>query len=167
MKILTINNEPLELNDSNELIDDVHFSILDNSVPDSPDFFFEPLIFLETFNSPAVVLKINGIDITIPSDWKIVIGDSSTGNDLEIMPVTSIYKREFEAFVYNPLSSFRPDFGLTEFSNIFYDIKWYCPKLKNNQLLTVPLDNTPQPRCVFFGRDISKQCEIIKYTELP
>jgi hypothetical protein len=39
-----------------ELDEDVRFSVLDNSDPKNPDFFFIPLIFLESFSSAAIVL---------------------------------------------------------------------------------------------------------------
>ena len=42
----------------NEIDDDVRFSVLDNSDPKNPDFFFVPLIFLESFSAPAMVLEI-------------------------------------------------------------------------------------------------------------
>lgn len=167
MKILNVDNQCMNLNDLPETLEDeIQYAVLDNSNVFHPDFFFEPLIFLESFNAPAVVLRVNGHELTVPSDWKVVIGDSATGNDLEILPVTSIYKRGFEAFIYNPLSSFRPDFGEIEMVNIYHDIRWYFPKMRPNQLLAIPLTNTEKPMCVYAGRDINKQNELINYPEL-
>ena len=61
MRILTLDNECFKLNNlPDELEDDVRFSVLDNSDPKDSDFFFIPLIFLESFSSPAIVLEING-----------------------------------------------------------------------------------------------------------
>ena len=37
---------------------DLRFAVLDNSDPANPDFFYIPLIFLESFNAPAAVLEI-------------------------------------------------------------------------------------------------------------
>ena len=46
MKILTLDNECFMLNNlPDELEEDVRFSVLDNSDPKDPDFFFIPLIF--------------------------------------------------------------------------------------------------------------------------
>ena len=57
MKILTLDNTCFSLNNlPEELEEDVRFSVLDNSDPNEPDFFFMPLIFLESFSSPAIVL---------------------------------------------------------------------------------------------------------------
>ena len=36
----------------------LRFAVLDNSDPNEPDFFYIPLIFLESFNAPAAVLQI-------------------------------------------------------------------------------------------------------------
>jgi hypothetical protein len=36
----------------------LRFAVLDNSDPANPDFFYIPLIFLESFNAPAAVLQI-------------------------------------------------------------------------------------------------------------
>ena len=105
MRILTLDNECFNLDDLPETIeDDVRFSVLDNSDPKNPDFFFVPLIFLESFSAPAMVLEINGREITMPVDWSIAVGCSESGNDLEILPLTSINDRGFEAFLFNPLS---------------------------------------------------------------
>ena len=48
------------MNDIPDEVDDLRFAILDNSNPADPDYFFIPLIFLESFNSPAVVLDVGG-----------------------------------------------------------------------------------------------------------
>jgi len=167
MKILTLDNEAFSLNNlPDELEDDVQFAVLDNSNPADPDFFFIPLIFLESFNSPAMVLEINGKEIMMPVDWSMAVGDSENGNDLEILPLTSINDRGFEAFLFNPLSSFKFDFGDIKIVNFYNDVKWYFPKTKNGQLLAVPIEDGDEPLCAYFVKDISRQCELIDYTNL-
>ena len=167
MKILTTDNINVDLNTLPDTLDEeIMFSILDNSDTTYPDFFFEPLLFLETFNSPAAVLALGSQEIVIPLNWKIVIGDSVTGNDLEVLPITSVYKREFEAFLYNPINGFRPHFEYIELINIYNDIKWYFPKIKNNQILSFPVSDTKEPLCIFITSDISKLSEKINLTEL-
>jgi hypothetical protein len=54
MRILTLDNTPYNLETLPEEIDDLRFAILDNSVPANVDYHFIPLIFLESFNSPAL-----------------------------------------------------------------------------------------------------------------
>jgi len=167
MNILTLDNNAFSLNNLPEQIEeDVRFSVLDNSNPQEPDFFFIPLIFLESFSSPAIVMEINGHEISMPLDWHIAVGDSESGNDLEILPLTSINDRGFEAFVFNPLKSYKPDFATLKVINFYNDVKWHVPKTKNGQLLSVPITEGHNPLCAFFIKDISRQIETIDYGEL-
>ena len=167
MRILTLENECFNLDDLPETIeDDVRFSVLDNSNPKEPDFFFVPLIFLESFSAPAMVLDIGGHEVTMPVDWSVAVGCSESGNDLEVLPLTSINDRGFEAFLFNPLTSFKTDFAEIKIVNFYTDVKWYFPKMKNGQLLSTPLAEGDDPMCAFFVKDISKQCEVIEYGKL-
>ena len=167
MRILTLDNECFSLNNlPDEIDEDIRFSVLDNSSPKEPDFFFMPLIFLESFSSPAAVLEINGEEVMMPIDWHIAVGDSTTGNDLEILPITSINDRGFETFLFNPLTSYKIDFGTLAIKNFYNDVKWYFPKVKNGQLLSVPITQGKNPLCAYFIKDISKQNEIIDYGAL-
>ena len=167
MRILTLEDKCFPLtNLPDELEDDIRFAVLDNSDPKDPDFFFIPLIFLESFNAPAMVLEINGREIMMPLDWSIAVGDSSSGNDLEVLPLTSINNRGFEAFLFNPLSSYKIDYGEIKIINFYNDVKWYFPKMKNGQLLTVPLSEGHNPECAYFVKDISRQMELIDYGKL-
>jgi len=67
MRILTLNNTAFDLNElPDEVDEDTRFSVLDNSNPQEPDFYFMPLIFLESFNSPAILLRIGGYEVQMP-----------------------------------------------------------------------------------------------------
>jgi len=167
MNILTLENTAFNLNDlPEEIDDDLRFAVLDNSNPNEPDFFFQPLIFLESFNAPAVVLKIGKYEVQMPLDWSVVVGCRESGNDLEVMPITSLTNRGFDAFVFNPLSNFKFDFANIEITNVFMDVKWYFPKMKNGQILATPLCEGEKPPCVYFVKEISRQSEIIQYSKL-
>jgi hypothetical protein len=145
MNILTLENKTFELNSLPEEVDDsVRFSVLDNSNPQDPDFFFIPLIFLESFNSPAIVLSVGGNEITMPLDWCMAVGCSQAGSDLEVLPLTSLNERGFEAFLFNPLTGSQPKFETLEVINFYSDVKWYFPKMKSGQLLTVPNNRISQ-----------------------
>mgnify|MGYP003348695183 FL=1 len=75
MRLLLLENVAYEMNEIPEEIDDLRFCVLDNSDPKEPDYFFIPLIFLESFNAPALVLKIGESIIKMPIDWQILIGE--------------------------------------------------------------------------------------------
>jgi hypothetical protein len=167
MQILTLEDKTFLLNNLPEEVDEnTRFAVLDNSNPAEPDFFFMPLIFLESFNAPAMVLKIGGHEIAMPIDWSIAVGDSQSGCDIEILPLTSLNDRGFEALCFNPLSSFRVEFKKIEIVNFYNDVKWYFPKMKNNQLLATPLHQGERPNCVYFVKEISRQNEIIQLDKL-
>ena len=167
MRILTLENKTYDLNNlPDELDEDFRFSVLDNSDPSDPDFFFIPLVFLESFNSPAIVLEINGNELIMPVDWHIAVGDSKSGKDLEVLPLTSLNDRGFEAFLFNPLKSYKADYGEIKIINFYNDVKWYFPKTKNGQLLSIPLTENENPLCAFFIKDISRQSEVIDFCNL-
>jgi hypothetical protein len=146
---LTLDNRAYELDSLPEEVDDMRFAILDNSDPANPDYHYIPLIFLESFNAPALVLQ-------------ILIGEHDLG-DLEMLSLTAVNDRGFSVFEFNPLSSFRPSFPRIEIVDVYQEVAWYAPKLKNGQMLCVPLTDDPEPPCVYFVKDISRNCEIVDY----
>jgi hypothetical protein len=164
MRILTLDeNKAYDLNTLPEEVDDMRFAILDNSDPANPDYHYIPLIFLESFTAPALVLRIGENMIRMPMDWQILIGEPDLG-DLEVLPLTSINDRGFNVFQFNPLTSFRPSFPDIEILDVYHEVTWYAPKLKNGQLLAVPLNDDDQPDCVYFVKDISRNCEVVNYS---
>ena len=86
MRIHTLDNTAYNLDTLPEEIDDMRFAILDNSDPNNPDYFYIPLIFLESFTSPALVLRIGDKQIKMPLDWQVLIGEDDLG-DLESLPL--------------------------------------------------------------------------------
>jgi len=160
MKILTVEDTVYELDVLPEQVDDVQFAVLDNSDPTAVDYFFLPLIYLEGFTSPALVLKIGEHTVKMPMDWKILIAEPDCG-EMEVIPLTSLNDRGFKTFVYNPRSSYRPEYADVEIIDVYNDVSWYAPKLKNGQILAVPLSSDNSPECVYFVKDISRHCEIV------
>ena len=165
MQILTLDNKMFSLNDlPEEVDDDMRFSVMDNSDPQNPDYFFIPLVFLESFTAPAALLQLGPHEVMMPLDWCTIVGDPE-GPEMEIIPLTSLNDRGFKTFCFNPLSSFRPNFLEIDILNVYQDVKWYFPKMKPGQLLTTPLHTGSQPQCAFFVKEVSRQCEIVDYTK--
>lgn len=164
MRILTLDNVAYEMDEIPDQVEDLRFCVFDNSDPKDPDYYYIPLIFLESFNSPALVLKIGNNTVKMPVDWQLLIGEPDLG-DLEVVPLTSINDRGFSVFCFNPRSSFRPEFMQVEIIDIYQDVKWYFPKLKPGQMLAVPLNNGEEPLCAYFVKDISRQSEVVNYTK--
>lgn len=165
MRILTLDNTSYSMDSIPDEIDEVRFCVLDNSDPKEPDYFYIPLIFLESFNSPALVLRIGPHTVRMPVDWQLLIGEPDFG-DLEVVPLTSINDRGFNVFCFNPKTSFRPEFFPVEIVDIYQDVKWYFPKLKPGQLLAIPLTEGPEPLCAYFIKDISRQSEVVDYSKV-
>ena len=76
-------NRAYDLNEIPDEVEDLRFCVLDNSDPKNPDYHFIPLIFLESFNSPALVLRIGEHTVKMPVDWQLLIGEPDLG-DLEV-----------------------------------------------------------------------------------
>ena len=160
MKILTLEHGIYELDQVPDEIDDLRFAVLDNSNPKDPDYYFVPLIFLESFSSPALVLQIGKHQVKMPVDWKIVIGEEEHG-DLEVMPLTSINDRDFKAFEFSPLGAYSPTYLPIDLIDVYTEVKWYMPKLKSGQILCVPLTSEENSPCVYFVKEITKTSEVI------
>ena len=162
MNILLLDNTRYNLENLPEEVDDLRFAILDNSNPNSVDYHYIPLIFLESFNSPALVLRVGETIVKMPLDWQVLIGEPDFG-DLETVPLTSINDRGFKAFEFNPISGFRPSFLDLEIIDVYNDVTWYAPRLRNGQFLCVPIEDGHKPRCIYFVKEISRNCEIVDY----
>jgi len=159
MQILTLENTTYLLNKIPDHVDDeMRFSVLDNTDPNNPDFFFVPLIYLESFNSPAVVLEIGKNKIQMPLDWYILLGDPECG-DLEILPLTSLNDRSFHAFCFNPISDTMPSYQEVRISNIYSEVEWFFPRVRSNHLLTTPISSSANPSCAYFIKDINRNTD--------
>ena len=165
MKILTVDNSVYDLDYVPEEIEDIRYCVFDVTDKDNADYIFVPLVFLESFNSPAAVLKIGKNTISVPLDWSLIVCDPSVG-DPEVLPITSLNDRGFKAFVFNPITGFIPSFTEVEIVNIYQDMKWYSPKLKYGHILAVPLTNDDTPQCVYFVKETSKVPDILKTEDL-
>jgi hypothetical protein len=164
MKIHTLENTAYELDELPDKIDDLRFAIFDNRNPKDPDYFYIPLIFLESFTAPALVLKIGDRLIKMPMDWHLLIGEDETG-DLEALQLTSINDRNFKAFEFNSLSGYMANFLPVEVVDVYNEVQWYNPKLKNGQYLAVPIDDGHKPRVVYFIKDVSRNCQLVDYNQ--
>ena len=166
MQILTLENTTYLLNKIPDNVDEnMRFSVLDNTDSNNPDFFFVPLIYLESFSSPSVVLEIGNDKIQMPLDWYILLGDPECG-DLEILPLTSLNDRSFHAFCFNPITGSIPEYKEVRIVNIYSEVEWFFPRVRNNHLLTTPVSTKSNPQCAFFIKEVSRQTEVIDFCNL-
>lgn len=166
MQILTLDNTTYLLNKIPDHVDEnMRFAVLDNSDIANPDFFFVPLIYLESFSSPSAVLHIDNHKIQMPLDWNILLGDPECG-DLEIVPLTSLNDRTFHAFCFNPITDVMPSYKEVRITNIYNEVEWYFPRVKNNQLITVPISNQSAPVCAYFIKEVNRSTDMISIHSL-
>lgn len=164
-RILTVDNESYDLDFVPEEVEDIRYCVLDYSDKNNADYIFVPLVFLESFNSPAAVLKIGNYTTTVPLDWSLIVCDPSVG-DPEVLPITSLNDRGFKAFVFNPITGFLPAFTEVEIVNIYQEVKWYFPKLKFGHILTIPIEEKSNPQCAFFVKETSKVPDVLSTEDL-
>ena len=160
MKILTVENKIYDLDEIPDQVDDLRYGILDYSDPKNVDYYFVPLVFLESFYSPAAVVQIGNKQISVPLDWSVVICDREVGEP-EVLNLMSLNDRGFSAFAFNPVNGFKAEYLDIQITNVYTDIKWYAPKLKFGHLLCVPVTDEPNPLCCLFVKESSKIPEVL------
>jgi len=165
LKVLTSENQTYELDFVPEEIDDIRYCVLDYSDRQNPDYFFMPLVFLEIFNAPAAVLQVGEHTFKMPIDWSLIICDSEIGEP-EVVPITSLNDRGFTAFTMNPITSYMPSFQPIEIVNVYSEVKWHFPKLKQGHLLAVPLSDGEDQHCAFFVKETNKIPDVLDIGEL-
>lgn len=138
-----------------EEIEDIRYCALDVTPTDGPDYFFIPLIFLESFYCPAVVLRLGEHEVQVPLDWSVLVCDEDY-SDVGVMPLTSLNDRGFHVLTYNPLVCRVPITQEAIIVNVYADVKWYFPKLRDGNMLAVPLTLGSEPLCAFFVKEKSK-----------
>jgi hypothetical protein len=166
MQLLTLENKTFLMDQVPDKVDeDMRFAVLDNTDTSNPDFFFVPLIYLESFSAPSAVLQIGKNKIQMPLDWYVLLGDPECG-DLEIVPLTSLNDRSFHAFCFNPISDSMPTYQEIRITNIYNEVEWFFPRLKSNQLISVPTSNQDVPMCAYFIKDINRNTDMVVLNNL-
>jgi hypothetical protein len=165
MLILNLEDFSVDLSAIPAGMDDIRYAVLDNTDPTNVDYFFNPLLFLENFSCPAIVMRVGNSVMKVPIDWYLLIGEPDLG-DLEALPLTSINERGFKAFQYNPRSGFKPTFLEIEIVDIYNDVNWFTPRLKSGQFLAVPLTAGDKPECIYFAKDVNRSTEIVDYSQV-
>lgn len=168
MRVLTPENSAFSMDTISEKIsEDIKYCVLDysNASNGDADFYFLPLIFLDVFPRPAADLQIGPYRIQVPLDWSIMIADKNFGY-LEIIELKHLNDRSFDAFVFNPIGSYIPDFHEITMLNIYSDVSWSVPRLKYSHLLAVPLTGDDNPPCIYIVKEHSKLPESLDITKI-
>ena len=153
MLILTEKNRSYNLDCVPEqLDDDLRFCVWSCADEDNTDFYWLPLIFLESFSAPAVVLEIGEHTVQMPLDWSMLVCDDEF-TSLEVMPLTSLNDRGFHTLMFNPLTDMVPTTAEITIVDVYADVKWFFPKLKHGNVLMMPLKPGVAPPCALFVKE--------------
>ncbi len=155
MNILTVENETFNLDYVPEDSKGIYFGVLDCTDTKNIDYQFLPLVFLESFYAPSLVLKIGDYKIEMPLDWSILVCDEHY-TEIETMPLTSLNDRGFHTPVFNPLKHMVPIPMEVEIEYVYAEVKWFFPKLKNGNALVIPLENSHEPLSALFVKEANK-----------
>ena len=44
---------------------------------------------------------------------------------------------------------------------MYQEVRWFFPKMKQGQMLAVPLNNGPKPKCAYFVKEVTRNNEIV------
>lgn len=165
MNILTAENRPHDLNTIPDKDVDLRYCVFDYSDKKNLDYYFHPLLFLDAFYAPAMVLDVGPYRVQMPLDWSVVTCDE-TYTDLEVMPLTRLNDRGFHAALFNPLKHMVPEVHEINIATVFTEVMWYLPKLKTNSMLVVPVEDTECPKCMLFVKDVTKMVDAIDISDI-
>ena len=165
MRILTVENKPYELNHIPGMDEDIRYCVLDCTDPKEIDFYFIPLMLLETFSAPAVVLEIGKYKISVPVDLSMLYCDEEY-SDLEVIELIKFKDKPYFSPIFNPLSHAVPFPEEIYMTDAYSEVKWFVPKLKPGHVLVIPLEDKPKPNCALFVKDANKIQTPIDVAEL-
>ena len=151
MQILTPENKSYNLDRVPNYVDDVRYCIF-NTNSDSKDYFWVPLTFIESYETPSALLQIGPHKIQMPLDWSIIVCDEHY-TEVEAIPITSLNDRGYFSFAHNPLRHLAPDPLEISISAVWASVHWYVPRLTKGAVLAVPLEEGESPKCAYFVKE--------------
>jgi len=148
MHMLTLENRSMDVDSIGTDEDNLNFWVLEYTGNDNTDYYAKPLLFLETFSDIRLEVRIGPYSFHMPKDWSILCSDAELGSAELIQPkMPGFNEKQFTAFLYNPMTGFKPEYMVVEVISPLPETKWVFPKLKFGQMLCVPLTHGPAPLC--------------------
>ena len=165
MYILTPNNTRQLIDENVSLEQELYFNALDYSDEDAVDYYFHYLVFLDEFVRPTALLRIGNHEVELPYDWSILICDKHSGI-VEPIEIAQLNGRIFTTWGFNPVNGYMPSFHEVELISVLPDRTWISPRLKNGNILTMPIEDGFGPDCIYVVRDLTKLPEELDITTL-
>lgn len=136
---------------------DIMFFVLDLETENDYDFKCFPLKYMEKRNVNLVELMIDEkYLLRMPVNWYILIGDKVSYDKLEFISVQDIMTEEHTCFSINPITSYIPKWMSIKAINMYPNIEWISPKLKNHHYLVYPLSEGSSPNCIIVCPETNK-----------
>lgn len=137
------------------------FCVLDFANPEDIDYHFLPMLYVEKYKYPGVVLQIGRVTLQVPLDWSIIVSEEGS---IEVVPVQQLNDRDFSAFIFNPISGYIPRTEVVEIIDIVKVKEWTVPKLKKSCIICVPLEKKEKPLCIYLtGPSFHEQIDLTHF----
>lgn len=136
MLVLTENNDALDTDTVGDG-SDFHYGVLDFVKQKSPDYFFQKWEKpWWKFVSSSAVLEVGPFTVVLPFKWSILVVHNGVA---ECVLIEELAGKDHEAFGFNPISGYMPNYLPIRFMHGHKNQEWVCPMLKNSQLLVIPV----------------------------
>jgi len=121
------------------------------------DFKCFPLKFIEkkTTTLAEIIIKEKYV-IKLPINWYILCGDKIYYENLEFISIQDLMSSDHTCISINPITSYIPKWHSLRVSNIYPNIEWLNPKVKNNHYLIYPLSKEDNPECIIVSTEQNK-----------
>lgn len=96
-----------------------------------------PLHMLEEIVCPSMQLCVSGFNFVVPASWHVLVFDRDT-SQLDVVELSEVAGREFNALVYGPSKS-RTTGAIITVTNYFVQYTNIVPSLNKHQMLCHPI----------------------------
>lgn len=166
MLLLTHENHTIDLDLIGKQIEKTYFGIFNAKDPSDKDYHFNPLTFIEQFETVGVLMQIGDFEMVLPASWSMIVGDPES-TEVDIMPIEEMNGRSFKAFCTNPLVSSIPEFLPVKMLDVYPSVGWTLPRLNLHEFLVTPLPGCKSNHSILIiDESIQKKLGEITFTEL-
>ena len=147
-----------------------HFGVLTFEDVKNPDFVFKHTDHIMAYNAAGITLEIGSgkevSRIVVPLHWWILCVSL---DEVQTIPLYELSRNDYEAFCFNPINGYRPEYlnlrVSTSTPSIYPYANWYSPPVGEKDLILIPLSDkhdsrNGHPLCVMFS---TNKYEVSRY----
>jgi len=159
--VLDENKNPIKLKEAPYQGGNLYFTLLDFTDINDVDIVCFPLNVYEIFTTSVAEIRIGNLGfVYVPLDYHVPVGDRFHG-DLELLDILSIIDKEIETLVIKPIDGYHIRWETIDVINIYEDVSYIFPVVRNTHLVACPIENVHNPYCIFVGNRTVKQNVIL------